>query len=333
MFIILFIFACTSSKQQNLDTSDVVLETDTPISLEESGASEDSSNIDTGETENTDEIELEPFEFSLSVVENFSGGLQLTTNIPMNFQDCERLRALNLNCADNDQDGLTDEWEDVVIEYFRPILSLDEGEPFPNDPNAVFAQIARITPTNEWIDLFVVLGWSEDYGRCGISAHHGDSERVALRLVPDLETNSISFYEVYTAAHEGEITDAGRVWSESELNQLDFILDPQNNLPRWVVYPSEGKHATFASIEHCESISWVPCLDEDCAPDGVSDPSEWFLLGQFVNAGEDDFPIQDDLSIIGFPAESAWGQQDFCGGLGGSVCSSPIREKLLHNPF
>ena len=334
MYILLLsIFACTSSKQQTIDTSN---SSQTDSSSEDSEpAQEDSSQEDSAieDTADTGEIEPLPFALSFSVEEVEIGGLRLNTNLPMLYSDCLSLDFIDVNCQDLDQDSLTDGWEELVIEHFRPILSLDEAEPFPDDSDGVFAQVARITPTNEWIDLFIVLGWSRDYGRCGLSAHNGDSERVALRLTPDLETNSISFYSAYTAAHEGEITDAGRVWEESELSQLDFILDPQSSLPRWLVYPSEGKHATFATVEHCESVSFIPCLDEDCAPDNVSNPDDWLLFGSVVNAGEEDFPLQEDLSVIGFPAESAWGEQDFCGGLGGSGCSSPIREKLLNNPF
>lgn len=338
VFISSFILACTSSKQSSIDTSTSPLETETiteatDSSSEIDSSQEDSASFDSGNIEDGNETSPEPFTLSFVVVESVVGGLKLTTNLPMYFSDCENLRVSELNCSDDDQDGLTDVWEDLVIEHFRPMLWMDEDEPFSTDPNGVFAQIARIAPTNEWVDLFIVLGWSEDYGRCGISAHPGDSERVALRLVPDVETGSVSFYSVYTAAHEGEITDAGRIWSEAELTELDFIADPQSNLPRWIVYPSEGKHATYATIAHCESVSVIPCLEEDCGPDNTPDPNELLLFGPVINAGEEDYPRHDDLSVVGFPTESIWGEQDFCGGLGGQNCSSPIREKLRDNPF
>jgi hypothetical protein len=100
-----------------------------------------------------------------------------------------------------------------------------------------------------------------------------------------------------------------------------------------VVFPSQDKHATYVSIDVCENISPVPCLDEDCGPDGVANPSEYDLLPPFVNAGEEAHPRVTDLTMIGFPGDSAWADQDFCGGLGGGGCSSAVREKLLSDPF
>ena len=40
-----------------------------------------------------------------------------------------------------------------------------------------------------------------------------------------------------------------------------------------------------------------------------------------------------DLGPVGFPGDDAWADQDFCGGLGGSVCSSSVRSKLVTDPF
>jgi hypothetical protein len=99
------------------------------------------------------------------------------------------------------------------------------------------------------------------------------------------------------------------------------------------VYPSADKHATYSTIEICEGISVVPCVDEDCGPDGVARPADYDLLPAAFNAGEDTAPRLDDLTVAGFPGDSAWDGTDFCGGLGGSGCSSPVRDKLLVDPF
>ena len=100
-----------------------------------------------------------------------------------------------------------------------------------------------------------------------------------------------------------------------------------------MVYPSADKHATYATIAICEGVSVVPCFDEDCAPDGVNDPSKFDRLPPFVNAGEETAPLVSDLTAIGFPGDDAWADQDFCGGLGGATCSAPVRDKLLNDPF
>ena len=56
-------------------------------------------------------------------------------------------------------------------------------------------------------------------------------------------------------------------------------------------------------------------------------------LPPFVHAGEEATPIVDDLTDLGFDGDSAWADQPFCGGLGPNGCSSPVREKLLVDPF
>jgi hypothetical protein len=137
----------------------------------------------------------------------------------------------------------------------------------------------------------------------------------------------------YTAAHEATINDHGRVFTGDDLALLVFGPDPATSEPRWVVFPSADKHATYASVEICEGISMIPCFDEDCGPDGVRDPAAYDLLPAFVNAGEDGSPIVDDLTDVGFPGDFAWTDQDFCGGTGGSNCSASVREKLLVDPF
>ena len=103
--------------------------------------------------------------------------------------------------------------------------------------------------------------------------------------------------------------------------------------PRWVVFPSADKHATYATVEICEGISPVPCLDEDCGPDDVADPALFDVLPLSFNAGELAAPRLTDLTPAGFPGDDAWAEQDFCGGLGGTGCSSSVRSKLLVDPF
>jgi hypothetical protein len=133
----------------------------------------------------------------------------------------------------------------------------------------------------------------------------------------------------YTAAHEGEITDAGRLFQGAELSELETT-----DAPAWRIYASEGKHATYATAKICEDVSVVPCLDEDCAPDGVSDPADYERRPAAWNAGEPDAPRLTDLTVAGFPDEDAWADQTFCGGRGrGDGCSSPVHEKLLVDPF
>ncbi len=263
-----------------------------------------------------------------------SPGLQLYINLPPAPEDCLRLR--DAPCDDLDSDGLVDAWEGVVLERLRPLVVLDEDEPMLESTDGLLIHIARIWPvTAKSVRVMIVLAYSEDYGRCGLTAHHGDSERVALTL--SLQDGSAWVTEAYTAAHEGELTDQSTLYTLDDLDQLETTADPATGEPRWLVYASEGKHATFASAEHCEEASIIPCLEKDCAPDGVSDKARYSILSAHaLNAGEESHPLADDLAEFGMPGEHIWLDQTFCGGLGRANeadCSSGLLEKMRSDPM
>lgn len=262
--------------------------------------------------------------------------LALVCNLPMTLAACRQLDALDVPCADVDRDGLTDAWEDLALDLLRPLRRLDEAESLVDDPAAVLADVGRVAPVGERVRLYVMLGYSKDYGSCGgITGHNGDSERVALDLQPDPThgPGGVVVVGAYTAAHEGTANDHGQLFLGPDLAQLVFAADPVTADPRWVVFPSADKHATYASIPICEGISPIPCIDEDCGPDDVDDPAAYDRLPASANAGEEAAPRLGDLDSLGFPGDHAWADQDFCGGLGGTGCSSPVREKLLVDPF
>ncbi len=262
-----------------------------------------------------------------------AAGLVLRTNLPVLKAACDRVAGAP--CADLDQDGLTDAWEDLVLDRLRPIQRLDEDETLVGDATAVLGDVGRVALVGSEIHVFIMLGYSKDYGSCGFTAHDGDSERVALALtlVDGAGAGDARVTQAYTAAHEGTASDHSRLFSTAELADLVYDDDPSTTEPRWVVFPSSDKHGTYATIEICEGISVVPCFDEDCAPDGVADPALYDRLPPYVNAGEDAHPTITDLGAIGFPGDDAWAVQDFCGGLGGTTCSDDVRNKLLNDPF
>jgi hypothetical protein len=265
------------------------------------------------------------------------GRLALTTNLPATVAECEARPGLDAPCDDVDLDGLVDAWEDVAIDRLRPLRRFDESEALFDDATAVLADVGRVVPADDGIGirLYVMLGYSADYGSCGFTAHNGDSERVVLALDPwrDGGAGGVVVSRAYTAAHEGTANDHGQVFAGSDLDQLVFTTDPTWGEPRWVVYPSRDKHATYATVDICEGISIVPCIEEDCAPDGVGDPSAFEVVPDFGNAGEEAAPRLTDLASLGFAGDDAWADQDFCGGLGGGSCSASVRSKLLTDPF
>jgi hypothetical protein len=77
----------------------------------------------------------------------------------------------------------------------------------------------------------------------------------------------------------------------------------------------------------------VSCFDEDCGPEGVADPAAYDRLPPAANVGEPGHRRVDDLAALGFPGDSAWGAGDFCGGLGGTSCSSGLLGKFTDDPF
>lgn len=275
-----------------------------------------------------------PSEVTASMVA-VGDSLGIRTSLPAWSADCAAAGA-GWPCDDLDLDGLTDAWEDQVLEGYRPAVHFDEAEPLIDDPSAVLVDVGRVAPAADGlgaIRVTIMIGYDKDYGRCGFSAHNGDSERVALdlELVGPGDADALGFY---TAAHEGTITDSGHVFTGAELAELVFETDPFTSEPRWVVFSSDGKHATYGTIDRCENAQWAPCVEEDCGADG-QDPFLYTRLPEVFNAGEEAAPFLTDLGPIGFPGEDAWADQEFCGGLGGGLfgCASAVREKLLVDPF
>lgn len=302
-----------------------------------SGAAVSTSSADATTLASTsDETSGAPFEHEFHTLLTDGGVLALHSNLPPVVGACLALPAADPPCDDLDADGLVDAWEDVVLERLRPLRRLDEAESAVDDPTAVLADVGRVALAADGsFRLMVMLGYSRDYGSCGFTAHDGDSERVVLGLValPAEGEGGVVLDRAYTAAHEGTATDHGRTFVGDELTQLVITPDPETAQPRWVVFPSADKHATYATLAICEGISPIPCFDEDCGPDGVADPSLFDVLPVVANAGELRAPRLTDLSSLGFPGDDAWADQEFCGGLGGSGCSSSVRSKLLVDPF
>ncbi len=265
-----------------------------------------------------------------------SPGLILRVNLPIDVADCVTL-AGDPPCADLDGDGIVDVWEDAALDRLRPIQRFDEDETLVNDdPTAVLADVGRVAPEGDFVHVFIMLGYSKDYGSCGgFTGHNGDSERVALELerLEGEGAGDVRVRQAYTAAHEGTSNDHSQIFTGPDLATLVHDIDPSSGEPRWVVFPSSDKHGTYATIDICEGVSSIPCLDEDCGPDDVGNPAMYDRLPPYVNAGEEAMPLVTDLTAIGFPGDDAWAVQDFCGGLGGSGCSDDVRNKLLPSPF
>jgi hypothetical protein len=274
--------------------------------------------------------------FSLEVHTSLEGAtLVLSTNLPHHVGPCASLPFADTPCGDADADGLVDAWEELALDRLRPfvVLDEDEDEELVDDPTFALGIVGRVAAVGDLVHVYMMLGYAKDFGSCGFTAHNGDSERVALALAPRAGSDGdVAVAIAYTAAHENTANDHGQVFQEADFGLLTFQTDAATGEPRWAVFASANKHATYASIEICEDASSTPCVEEDCAPDGV-DAAAYTRLFPFVNAGEEATPLITDLTAMGFPGDDAWAEQDFCGGLGGDGCSAPVRDKLLVDPF
>jgi hypothetical protein len=258
-------------------------------------------------------------------------------------------------CKDADHDGLVDAWEAAVLDRLRPAVTFDEDEPLIKDGSAAFAMLGRVFPgAAGHVVVNILLLYTSDYGAQNPvcfhkSKHAGDVERVALELELDESKGSAGGARViaaFTTGHEGTEDDQSRVWKGDELGKtLKYINDGATHEPRWQVFPSQNKHATYATIEQCQAVhlkQWTHdfCIDEDCAPDRVRDAARFTRVPAIINAGEPGAPLSDDLAPLGFPSERAWSDDKFCGSLGATLdaeakkeCPPSVKSKLLKNPF
>lgn len=275
------------------------------------------------------------------------GALRFEADVAARVADC---RPTGASCDDRDRDGLVDAWEAAVLDRLRPAVTFDEDEPLlAKDSHDAFAMLGRVSPgAPGHVVVNVLLLYTRDYGAQNpicfhTSKHAGDVERVALDLA--LEGGGAArVVATFTTGHEGTEDDQSRVWQGDELAKtLQYVSDPTTHEPRWQVFPSQNKHATYATVSQCQSVhlkKWTHdfCIDEDCKPDGVRDPERFTRIPPVRNAGELGAPLLDDLTALGFPHERAWSDDVFCGGLtvdanARKECPPPVKSKLLKNPF
>jgi hypothetical protein len=151
-------------------------------------------------------VASEPYDIDTST-EIVDDRLVLHASLPATAVDCAALGDPGAPCDDADGDGLTDAWEDLVLATLHPTIRFDEAEPFFWDDDVLF-DVGRVAPSEDGanIRVFILQGYGEDYGRCGVSFHDGDSERVAMDRSPQ-GGGDVEVVGLYTAAHEGTIVD------------------------------------------------------------------------------------------------------------------------------
>jgi hypothetical protein len=157
---------------------------------------------------------------------------------------------------------------------------------------------------------------------------------VVLQLSIAANGSDAKVTKVYTAAHEGSMADDRHIYADDAALAKELLFVTENGAPRWLVLASRDKHATYANDATCAAHSSVPCLLENCTANDIQNVDSFRLLPPVVNAGEPNKHLNDDLTSIGFPGETAWSTETFCGGLGsGSECAGGNADKLTNVPF
>ncbi len=260
-------------------------------------------------------------------LEREEGHIRFRTTIPKRAETCRAsLPDQEAICADVDGDGLADGWERTALDRWEPLVHLHSSEPMFGDLFGWAMAVGRVYPADGGhIRLLITLLYQRDYGRCSLTGHRGDVERVALDLIerPD---GALQLAGAYTAAHEYTALDGSRLLTTAdELSQLEFVDDPDGQL-RWRVQVSSGKHATYPTPAACAGHAAAVCAREDCPAPG---PDGRDLLLSIGWAGEPPPACEGPL----------WTAHPFCGlgggfsGMDRSPCAPPLQEKLLRDPF
>lgn len=305
----------------------------------------DSGGADGGSTDgggdsgppDTGDPPLPPFELDVGVVASPTNLLELSLNLPRSPADCLALPFADTPCADDDEDGLVDAWEAVLLDRLLPVVWLDESEPFAADSTALLVALGRVSPSPldpAQTRVSFALAWSADYGSCDYGAHSGDSERVVLDLAPT--ATGVLIEQVFTGAREDADYDSSATFAGDSLSELATVADASTGEPRWVVHASTGVHSLYGTTAACEGAWWwLVCVDDDCDPDEVADRSPYERLPEVHNMGEEEARLFDRLDSLGFPGDFAWVEQRFCGGgdRTGDCDDTSIRWLLTDDPL
>lgn len=199
------------------------------------------------------------------------------------------------SAQDLDRDGLSDQFEQALLERFAPTLLLARGEcdgapasfvPGRPDPfvqakdGTLYGQAFRIDELDgrARIELHFFHLWSRDCGRLG---HDLDAEHVSAIVSASRADAPPAMWMAdawYAAAHEGSACDAS---SGAQAR----VIDAEANGPR--VFVSKGKHASYFDRGQCK---WG-CGGDECADDVV------LASKRVVNIGEAAAPLNGALWV------------------------------------
>ncbi len=175
-----------------------------------------------------------------------------------------------LFAEDNDRDGLSDEFEQQLLQKFFPRFHVSarecdgfpaEFQPASGEPRAlkgtatIHGQVFPVTLPDRagfHIEVHFYHLWNRD---CGLNGHPLDAEHVSALLFSTTDTANVDAWKAvywYAAAHEDTACDASHA-------AQSFTIDAEQHGPD--VWISEGKHASFLSLGLCRG----GCGGDRCA--------------------------------------------------------------------
>ena len=192
--------------------------------------------------------------------------------------------------SDIDNDGLDDQFEQLLLETFVPTWMVSEKEcdglPAEFDPGKQVPQLlakngtiyGQVFPldlsgrSGVYIEVHYCHLWNSD---CGFNGHPLDAEHVSVLLSADTLVDSVSEWNAeywYAAAHEDTACDTSHAARSSSLNAV------RRGPTVWI---SAGKHASFLDKSVCAG----GCGSDDCSE---MNPVE---ISRIVNLGEPGAPM------------------------------------------
>ncbi len=195
---------------------------------------------------------------------------------------------------DSDHDGLTDTFEQTLLETFRPsfMISASDCAGMParireglKDPHVaaidgtIYGQVFPSTDSKGAVEVHYYTLWNRD---CGRMSHPFDVEHVAV-LVDTLGQEPVALYW-YAGAHEKTVCE---ISSGAHASAVDATRHGPT------VWSSSGKHALYLRKEMCKG---------GCGADSCEDAAQLSPNGPVINLGELNAPANGALWV----ASNSW---------------------------
>ncbi len=198
-----------------------------------------------------------------------------------------RLVAQNASdTLDTDRDGLSDAYEQAVLEKFRPTFVIDaddcaerparfaagrEEPELASADGTIYGQVFPVA--GGLVEVHYYTLWSRD---CGRNSHALDAEHVAV-LVSKADGPDMRALYWYAGAHENTVCDI------SSGARAEVVSAEGRGAKVW---SSSGKHALYLKKEMC---------DHGCGADSCENAIELEQAGPIINVGELSAPANGSL--------------------------------------